>query len=62
MIARYDCREDAFGWTVFDIWTGEPVIVHDVPQIGLDIQDADELSEALTWLSTGVNARSSSPK
>jgi hypothetical protein len=51
MIARYDLREDTFGWTVFDIWTGKPVIVHDTPQVGLEIQDADELAEALTWLS-----------
>jgi hypothetical protein len=35
MIARYDLREDAFGWAVFEVWTGKPVIVHDRPQIGL---------------------------
>ena len=51
MIARYDLREDSRGWTVFDIWTGEAVIIHGAPQIGLEIQDADELSELLTRMS-----------
>ena len=48
--ARYDLREDSEGWTVFDIWTGEPAVIHLVPQTGLDIQDAAELAELLTWL------------
>jgi hypothetical protein len=50
MIGRYDLREDHHGWTVFDIWTAAPVIIRETPQVGLDIQDADELAEALTWL------------
>lgn len=48
--ARYDLREDSEGWTVYDLWTGAPVAINEVLQIGLDIQDADELAEALTWL------------
>lgn len=44
---RYDIREDREGWTVFDVFTGEPVVIHGVPQTGLDIQDADELAELL---------------
>jgi hypothetical protein len=32
---------------VFDLFTGEPVVISDVPQIGLDVQDADELAELL---------------
>ena len=44
---RYDIREDREGWTVFDVFTGEPVMIHGVPQTGLDIQDADELAELL---------------
>ena len=35
---------------MFDIWTGEPAVINIVPQTGLDIQDADELAELLTWL------------
>jgi hypothetical protein len=47
MPRRYDIREDREGWTVFDIFTGEPVVIMLVPQTGLDIQDADELAELL---------------
>jgi len=47
MPQRYDIREDESGWTVFDIFTGEPVVISLVPQTGLDIQDADELVELL---------------
>ena len=48
MIARYDLRQDSKGWTVFDIWTDKPVVIANVPQVGLEIQDADELNELLT--------------
>ena len=44
---RYDIREDREGWTVFDVFTGEPVVIAMVTQTGLDIQDADELAELL---------------
>jgi hypothetical protein len=47
MPQRYDIREDWEGWTVFDLFTGEPVAISDVPQTGLNIQDADELAELL---------------
>ncbi len=47
MPQRYDIREDREGWPVFDLFTGEPVVISDVPQMGLDIQDADELAELL---------------
>ncbi len=45
MPQRYDIREDRVGWTVFDLFTGEPVVNSDVPQTGLDIQDPDELAQ-----------------
>ncbi len=32
---------------MFDIFTGEAVVIGDVPQTGLEIQDADELAELL---------------
>ena len=51
MIARYDLREDSNGWTVFDVWTGQPAVIHGVPQTGLEVQDADEVAELLTRLS-----------
>ena len=47
MAQRYDIREDGEGWTVFDLFTGEPVVINMVTQTGLDIQDADELAELL---------------
>ena len=51
MIARYDLREDSNGWTVFDVWTGQPAVIHGVPQTGLEVQDADEVADLLTRLS-----------
>jgi hypothetical protein len=50
-LARYDLREDAEGWTVYDVWTGEPAVIALVPQTGLDVQDADEIAEWLTYMS-----------
>ena len=40
-------REDDRGWTVFDNWTGLPVIIAGVPQTGIGLQDADELAALL---------------
>lgn len=47
MSQRYDIRREVGGWSVFDIFTGETVVIEGVPQTGLDIQDADELAELL---------------
>jgi hypothetical protein len=44
---RYDFREDPNGFTVFDRFTGWPVVIGGVLQSGLDIQDADALAELL---------------
>jgi hypothetical protein len=54
-IARYDLREDPEGWTVYDIWTGEPAVIGMEPQTGLEIQDADEIAEWLTFMSDRGN-------
>lgn len=32
---------------MFDIFTGQPVVIMDVPQLGLNIQDAIDLAELL---------------
>ena len=37
MIARYDLREDSHGWTVYDVFTGVPVVWRGVPQVGLEL-------------------------
>jgi hypothetical protein len=47
MAARYDIREDLEGWSVFDIWTGEVVVIAFALQSGMDVQDADELADLL---------------
>lgn len=47
MNERYAIEQDREGWTVFDIFTGQPVVVSGVPQTGLDIQDASDLVELL---------------
>ena len=47
MNERYDIREDYEGWTVFDIFTGQPVVIAKVLQVGLEIQDANDLADLL---------------
>ena len=47
MAQRYDIRQDDDGWTVFDRFTGQPVVIDGATQAGMDIQDADELAELL---------------
>ena len=32
---------------MFDLFTGQPVMIAGAPQTGMDIQDADELAELL---------------
>ena len=47
MNERYAIEQDREGWTVFDVFTGQPVVIGGVPQTGLDIQDASDLAELL---------------
>lgn len=47
MPKRYDVRWDGDGWTVFDVFTGQAVVIANVPQVELDIQDASDLVELL---------------
>lgn len=47
MNERYAVEQDREGWTVFDIFTGQPVVIMNVLQVGLQIQDANELAELL---------------
>ena len=46
----FDMRQDGEGWTVFVTATGEPALIDGVPQTGLDVQDADVMTEALNIL------------
>ena len=50
MTARYDIRSESNGWTVYDIRTGSPAMVNDVPQISLPLEDADDLADLLNHL------------
>ncbi|MGA0605365.1 hypothetical protein ACO2Q0_05130 [Phenylobacterium sp. VNQ135] len=47
MTRQYDTRRDARGWTVFDRWTGETVMLGLCAQAGLSWLDADDLAERL---------------
>ena len=49
MIERFDIRQDAKGWTVLDAGTSRPIMIMEVPQVGLDVQDALDLVDALEW-------------
>ncbi len=50
MAARYNMKQDLEGCTVYDIFTGLPVLVRNVPQTGLDIEAADDLADLLTFI------------
>lgn len=45
---RFAVREDADGWTVYDIWTGQPVTLAMSRQTGLDFGDAQLISKFLS--------------
>lgn len=48
---RYDLRQENDGtWTVFDIFTGLPARVNDVEQVGLELEQADDLVDLLNRL------------
>lgn len=47
MTVQYDTRRDLAGWTVFDRWTGQAVVIQGSEQSGLGWIDADELVERL---------------
>lgn len=47
MTQRYDIRPDREGWTVFDLFTGEAVVIGQVTQTGLGVDDASELAALL---------------
>lgn len=47
MHSHYDARRDAQGWTVFDRWTGEIVVLRRAHLAGLTWGDAEELVDRL---------------
>jgi hypothetical protein len=44
---RYDIREEPEGWAVYDIFTGQSVVIAGVVQARLDVRDAIELMDLL---------------
>ncbi|MGH0278368.1 hypothetical protein [Sinorhizobium meliloti] len=50
---RYNLRQEDDGtWTVFEIFTGLPAEVNDVEQVGLEMEQADDLVDLLNLLYT----------
>jgi hypothetical protein len=47
---RYELRKTASGWTVWDTAKGTPAVVKGVWQVDLELELADELTDALNWL------------
>jgi hypothetical protein len=47
MSVRYDLRRDTVGWTVFDRWTGKPVVLAGSLQSGMSWIEAEELVRRL---------------
>ena len=39
-IDRFQVRRDRTGWTVYEVWTGEPAVIAMDPQTGLSEADA----------------------
>jgi hypothetical protein len=52
MAAPYSIRADPNGWTVYDITTDMPAKVNGGFQIGLSLDDADDLADLLNRLHT----------
>jgi hypothetical protein len=46
-MSRFQTREDPRGWTVFDNWTGVPVVIAGVAQTGIGLRESEELAGLL---------------
>jgi hypothetical protein len=44
---QFDVKRDTAGWTVFDRWTGEPVVIGHVRQKGLTWGEASDVLRRL---------------
>jgi hypothetical protein len=47
MTPRYVIRPDPEGFTITDIWTGQPAVLATLPQTGLSQADADHTADLL---------------
>jgi hypothetical protein len=55
MTMQYDARRDRHGWTVFDRWTGQSVVLDRALQSGLAWPDAEMLLDRLNRPTPGVS-------
>jgi hypothetical protein len=44
---RYGVRPDGKGWTVFEAWSGEPVVLAQARQVGLSEVDAKHTADLM---------------
>ncbi|AWB24693.1 hypothetical protein DA075_05100 [Methylobacterium currus] len=47
-LIRYDIRRDRAGWTVYDVRSGAIAVIDEVLQVGLDMDEADAVADALS--------------
>jgi hypothetical protein len=47
MEARYVIRPDAAGFSILDLWTGQPATVAGTRQVGLSQRDAEHTADLL---------------
>jgi hypothetical protein len=59
MAARYDIKREDDGWAVYDTTTGLPAEVNNVVQVGLSLEDADDLADLLNHLHAEQSAKGS---
>jgi hypothetical protein len=50
---RFDLRRDRTGWTVYEVWTGEPVVIAMVSQTGLSEADAQHTADLMNRRARG---------
>ncbi|SFU87823.1 hypothetical protein SAMN02799631_02839 [Methylobacterium sp. 174MFSha1.1] len=47
-VVRYDIRRDRAGWTVYDVRSGAIAVIDEVLQVGLAMDEADAVADALS--------------
>jgi hypothetical protein len=50
---RFTLRRDRTGWTVYEVWTGEPAVIALVPQTGRSQEDAQHTAALLNRRAKG---------
>lgn len=44
---RFATKRDREGWTVYEVWTGQPAVVAMQPQTGLSEDDANHMAKLM---------------